>query len=238
MVSIAGSKKLKRQMAPQFWGITRKDKRFVTTVRPGPHAKDVAIPLAVLLRDTLKITSSARESQAAIYARKVTVDGVRRKSVHHGVGLMDVVELDGVEDIYRMVPQDGDILRPVKIDASEKSKKICKVTGKTTISGGKTQVGLHDGRSVISETEISVGDSCIIQVPEQKIEQVIKLEKGCQAIVTRGVNTGQLGTITEIKKGTFVLPKLAVIQLGERSIEIPTDNIMAVGSDKPALKIR
>ena len=26
MVSIAGSKKLKRQMAPQFWGITRKNK--------------------------------------------------------------------------------------------------------------------------------------------------------------------------------------------------------------------
>ena len=29
MVSISGSKKLKRQMAPQFWGIARKDKRFV-----------------------------------------------------------------------------------------------------------------------------------------------------------------------------------------------------------------
>ncbi|MEK6930307.1 MAG: 30S ribosomal protein S4e, partial [Thermoproteota archaeon] len=32
MVSISGSKKLKRQMAPQFWGIGRKDKRFVITV--------------------------------------------------------------------------------------------------------------------------------------------------------------------------------------------------------------
>ncbi|MEE9565719.1 MAG: 30S ribosomal protein S4e, partial [Nitrosopumilaceae archaeon] len=31
MVSIAGSKKLKRQMAPTFWGITRKNKRFVVT---------------------------------------------------------------------------------------------------------------------------------------------------------------------------------------------------------------
>ena len=29
MVHIAGSKKLKRQMAPLFWGITRKEKRFV-----------------------------------------------------------------------------------------------------------------------------------------------------------------------------------------------------------------
>jgi len=40
MGSIAGSKKLKRQMAPMFWGINRKEKRFVITVRPGSHAKN------------------------------------------------------------------------------------------------------------------------------------------------------------------------------------------------------
>jgi len=54
MGSIAGSKKLKRQMAPMFWGINRKEKRFVITVRPGSHAKNNSIPSAVLLRDTLK----------------------------------------------------------------------------------------------------------------------------------------------------------------------------------------
>ncbi len=70
MVSIAGSKKLKRQMAPQFWGITRKDKRFVITVKPGPHKKNSAIPTAVFLRDTLKIVSSLREAKASIYAGK------------------------------------------------------------------------------------------------------------------------------------------------------------------------
>ena len=71
MVSIAGSKKLKRQMAPQFWGIARKDKRFVITVKPGPHKKDQAIPTAVFLRDTLKIVTSLREAKASIYAGKV-----------------------------------------------------------------------------------------------------------------------------------------------------------------------
>ena len=65
MVSISGSKKLKRQMAPQFWGITRKDKRFVITVRPGPHNKHYSVPTAVFLRDTLKIVTSLREAKAA-----------------------------------------------------------------------------------------------------------------------------------------------------------------------------
>lgn len=49
MVSIAGSKKLKRQMAPQFWGIGRKDKRFVITVKPGPHKKVIQYQLQYFL---------------------------------------------------------------------------------------------------------------------------------------------------------------------------------------------
>jgi ribosomal protein S4E len=58
MPSVAGSKKLKRQMAPMFWGISRKKPRFVTTVRPGPHAKAVSVPTQVLLRDILKIVTT------------------------------------------------------------------------------------------------------------------------------------------------------------------------------------
>ena len=39
MVSISGSKKLKRQMAPQFWGITRKDKTICRDSQDQAHIK-------------------------------------------------------------------------------------------------------------------------------------------------------------------------------------------------------
>ncbi|MDH3853449.1 MAG: 30S ribosomal protein S4e, partial [Nitrosopumilus sp.] len=151
MVSIAGSKKLKRQMAPQFWGIARKDKRFVITVKPGPHKKSQAIPTAVFLRDTLKIVTSLREAKAAIYSGKIKIDGVVRKSLHHAIGLMDVVELENVSDIYRLVPAEEKMLKPIKINESEKSKKLVTVTSKTTINKDKLQIGFHDGRSIISD---------------------------------------------------------------------------------------
>ncbi|MBI2005857.1 MAG: 30S ribosomal protein S4e [Nitrosopumilales archaeon] len=238
MVSIAGSKKLKRQMAPTFWGITRKDKRFVVTVRPGPHSKHSSIPSAVMVRDTLKLTKSLRESKSAIYGGKVTIDGVKRKSLHHGIGLMDVIELSGVSDIYRLVPHGGHVLKPLKISNTEKSKKLVKLTSKTTIKNKKTQLGFHDGRSMISDTDVNVGDSCLIQVPEQKILEVIKLEKGAQVIVTRGINAGQVGAVAEIRAGTYILPKRALISLGERKIEIPLDLVMAVGKEKPVIQVR
>ena len=95
MVSISGSKKLKRQMAPQFWGITRKNKRFVITVKPGSHKKNHSIPTAVFLRDTLRIVTTLREAKTSIYSGSVKVDGIVRKSLHHSIGLMDVVETKG-----------------------------------------------------------------------------------------------------------------------------------------------
>lgn len=238
MVSIAGSKKLKRQMAPMFWGITRKDKRFVVTVRPGPHSKHSSIPSAVMVRDTLKLTKYLREAKSAIYGGKVTIDGVKRKSLHHGIGLMDVIELSGVSDIYRLVPQGGHVLKPLKIPNAEKSKKLVKLTSKTTIKGKRIHLGFHDGRSMISDTDIDVGDSCLIQIPEQKILEVIKLEKGAQVIVTRGINAGQVGTVEEIREGTYILPKRALISLVEKKIEIPLDLVMAVGKEKPVIQVR
>ncbi len=108
---------------------------------------------------------------------------------------MDVVELENISDVYRFVPKDNQILKPLKINETEKTKKLAKVVSKTSIKGGKTQLGFHDGRSMVSDIDVNVGDSCLLEIPKQKILEVIKLEQGCQVIVTRGINAGQIGTV-------------------------------------------
>ncbi|NHI02644.1 SSU ribosomal protein S4e [Candidatus Nitrosotalea sp. TS] len=169
---------------------------------------------------------------------RFTVDGITRKSLHHGVGLMDVIELQGVPEVYRLVPKDLTVLKPITINASEKTKKLLKVTKKVTIKGKKTQIGFHDGRNLISDAKVNVGDTCLVQVPETKILDVIKLEKGVQVIVTSGVNVGKTGKIAEIEGGTFVLPQRALVDIDDRQIEIPSDLVMAVGKDKPVIQIQ
>ena len=238
MGTIAGSKKLKRQMAPMFWGISRKDKRFVITVRPGSHPKNNSIPSAVLIRDTLNIVKTLREAKSSIYGGKVKIDGVIQKSLHHSIGLMDVVELEGTTEIYRLVPKDGHILVPIKINANEKSKKLVKVKSKTTNKGGKTHLGLHDGRTIITDIDVSVNDVCLLQIPEQKILDVIKFEKNSQVIITRGTNAGRVGTINEIKKGTFTLPKRISLIFDNKTVEIPANITMLIGKEKPVIQIR
>ncbi|MGH1567421.1 MAG: 30S ribosomal protein S4e, partial [Nitrosopumilus sp.] len=129
-------------------------------------------------------------------------------------------------------------LKPIKIKESEKTKKLVRVTSKTTINKGKLQIGFHDGRSIISDSDVSVGDTCLIQFPDQKILEVIKLEAGCQGLVTRGVNAGQIGKIETVEEGTFILPKRVVVILGERKIEIPADIIMPVGKEEPVIQLK
>ena len=238
MGTIAGSKKLKRQMAPMFWGINRKDKRFVITVRPGSHPKNNSIPSAVLLRDTLKQVKTLREAKSSIYGGKVKVDGVIQKSLHHSIGLMDVIELEGVTDVYRLVPKDGHILVPIKINPDEKSKKLVKVKSKTTIKNGQTQLGFHDGRSILTDMDVNVSDVCLLQIPKQKILNVIKFEKNSQVIVTRGINAGRVGIVNEIIDGTFTLPKRISLLIDDKTVEIPANITMVVGNDKPAIQIR
>ena len=237
MGTIAGSKKLKRQMSPLFWKINRKDKRFVITVRPGSHPKNNSIPSAVLLRDTLNIVNTLREAKSSIYGGKVKVDGVIQKSLHHSIGLMDVVELENANDIYRLVPKNGQTLFPIKINENEKSKKLVRVKSKTSISGGRTQLGFHDGRAIITDTNVNVGDTCLLQIPEQKILDVIKFEKNSQVIIIKGTNAGRVGTINEIKEGTFTLPKRISLLIDDNTVEIPAHITMAIGKEKSIIQI-
>jgi len=64
------------------------------------------------------------------------------------------------------------------------------------------------------------------------------MEENCQAMITRGANAGEIGTVEKIKDGTFTLPKNVLLKLGERAIEIPVDMIIVVGKEKPVIKIR
>jgi len=83
-----------------------------------------------------------------------------------------------------------------------------------------------------------LNDTCLLQIPEQKILDVIKFEKNSQVIVTRGINAGRIGLINEIKQGTFTLPKRISLLIDDKTIEIPANITMVVGKEKSVIQIR
>lgn len=74
--------------------------------------------------------------------------------------------------------------------------------------------------------------------PRSKNSRSYQIRKGVQGLVTRGVNSGQIGKIETIEEGTFILPKRVILSLGDRKIEIPADIIMPVGKEEPVIQIK
>jgi len=238
MGRIGGSTKLKRQTIPAFWQIGRKEKRFALTVSSGTHPIAKSYPLAILLRDILKVVNTMREAKQVITSGEIKVDGIVRQDIHFPVGLMDVVEISSLDTTYRMVPKDGLIVAPIEIPKEEKSLKLCKVTRKVTVSGKKLQYGFHDGRTLVGDQKINVNDTCLLTIPEQKVTNTMKLEKGSTALVISGDNAGAIGKVDDIRAGTFILPKRVLVAFEDRRVELPIDMVMAVGVDKPTIKVK
>jgi small subunit ribosomal protein S4e len=149
---------------------------------------------------------------------------------------MDVVDLE-TGQAYRLVPKDSELLAPVPVPTDEKNTKLVKVASKVTIKGKKTQYGFHDGKTLISDKDLKVGDTCVIDLPKVQIKDHIPMDKGSLALIIAGENAGKTGNIDEIKDGIFSLPRRALVSFEGRSVELPVDMVMVVGRDSPIIKV-
>lgn len=236
MAKKGGDTRVKRQMAPTFWVIKRKQSQFVVRVKPGPHPMHRAYPLGMVLRDVLKIANTMHEAERILNAGKVKVDGLVRHDSNLAIGLMDVIQL-ATGQAYRIVPKNSALLDSIAIEDSEKIVKLVRVTSKTIIKGKKTQYGFHDGKTLISDQKLKVGDTCVIDLPKVQIKSHIAFEKGAIALIITGENAGTVGKIEDIKDGIFSLPKRALVSFDNKSVELPVEMVMVVGKDKPVIKV-
>ena len=225
---------LKRLGIPKTWPMSRKEQKFAVTPSPGPHPKLECMPLRVILRDLLSYADNAKETRNILSQGKVLVDKRPRKSSRFPVGLMDIIEIPGARQCFRvMVSTRG--LGLEKIEESEASKKTCKITGKTTLKGGIQQLNLHDGRNIlIKKDAYKVGDSLKISLPDQKILKHYALEKGARCLITAGRNIGIWGRIKDIEERLHSLEKSTVtLDTGEKEIKTLRGYIFIAEGGKP-----
>lgn len=201
-----GQKKhLKRLPAPRHWPIKRKQAKFTTRPIPGPHPKEHSLTLAIILREILGYAENIREVKAILNSGQVLVDGRTCKDPRFPVGVMDVLEIQGSNQRFRLLPKKRGGLRLVAIDEKEAGYKLCRVEKKMMVPGGFLQMTLHDGRNLVlpegsKPADFSTLDTLQVSIPEQKLMKTIPMEKGAYAIVSRGKNIGIEGKILEVEK--------------------------------------
>jgi small subunit ribosomal protein S4e len=201
---------------------------------PGPHGKESCLPLQIVVRDVLKLADNAKEARKAIFQGKILVDKKPRKEPGHPVGLMDIIEIPDMKKFYRVLASKGGMeLKSVKAEAGE--HKVCRIESKKSMKGKVTQLGLHDGRTLLTKSgkEYERGDALVLHLPDQKILKHIKFAKGAEALIIAGRNRGERGKIKEIKVRKSMLEKSTVtIQAKEREVLTPLNYVMII--DGPA----
>ena len=238
MAKKSGSKSLKRLSAPRSWDIERKSSRFIIKPSPGPYSTANGYPLGVALRDLLQLVQNRREIDSVLAHSEILVDGVARKDASFPVGLFNVIAVPKENLAFRLIPS-ADGLAARKVAKDQANLKLCRINSKSKIDGGHIQYGFHDGRSMLNDgLSLSPGDAVLMKVPEQSVVSSVKLTKGTLGLVLSGERAGQVGTISNVKKGTVSREKMVTISLPGGETELPARLVFPVGVDAPAIEVQ
>lgn len=188
---------LKRISTPRTWDIKRKGLVYITRPKPGAHPMHRGMPLSVVLKDLLGLCKTTKEVKKTLYSKEVIVDGKRRKDHRYMVGLMDVISIKDIAKSYRVVLSEKGKLELKEVD--DKALKYAKVKAKHTVKGGKIQLTLSDGNSLVYDNEVKIGDTAAIELATKKITKILPFGKGSEIYLVGGKHIGQIGKVEDIQ---------------------------------------
>ena len=237
MANMGSRKHLKRFKSPKTWPIHQKENKWTVKPAAGPHAIKGSLPLMIVVRDILGIADNSREAKTIINSGEVLVDGRVRKDYKFPVGFMDVIQIPKNNGVYRILSDSKGRLLLHEIKEENSEFKLCKVEKISLVKGGKIQLGLHDGRNVLTEETLTVGDVVKLQVPDQEILESIAFEEGNVGLVTGGKHTGEIGTIKEINITKSSMSNTVVIETKDNTFLTLKDYVFVIGKEEPIISL-
>jgi small subunit ribosomal protein S4e len=223
---------LKQLPAPATWKSSKKKEgRFVLRPNPGAGSRKFGLALGSIIRDEVRYASTLSEAKKVLNNQQVLVDGIRRKDPHFLVSLFAVVTFVDLAQSYRLLLDQKGRIKVQEIPSAERTAKLCKITGKAAVRGGKIQYHFHDGKNIIMDEEAHVGDTVLLSLPDLKIQEVFQLKPGASILFVSGKHSGDIGELKEIKG------KEVIYISNGQNVETTKAYAFVVGKKKPALTI-
>lgn len=207
---------MKRITVPQ--SVPVHDKKAYTWIirqSPGPHPTEYSIALGVLLREILKVARTKKEVRQILSNRLVEVDGRVRADEKFPVGLMDTITIPKSGKNYRILVDRKGRLFPMEIDKKDSSKKLVQVVKKHTMRGGKINLTFHDGKNLLADAHVNVGDTVELSLPVAKIESHLKREEGARCLVVEGKHVGNIVKLKKVMQRAGGKPSEALVEAGK-----------------------
>jgi small subunit ribosomal protein S4e len=205
---------LTRSETPRSWPVARKGTKYMAVPS---HGKSDGITMISLLRDVMKIAKDRKEVKRILHEGKASVNGKLVRDEKFALVLFDVLDLDGKK--YKIVLEH----KKFKLEETKDKEKIVKVTGKKILSKDSIQVNFNDGRNIMTQEKISMGDSAALSF-DGKIVRKIELKDGAKVIVIGGSHIGEEGKVDKLDEKT----KKAIVIINKEKVNLDLERLMAI----------
>jgi ribosomal protein S4E len=205
----------------------------------GPHKLRECLPLMLILRNRLKYALTGKETKMICMEKLVKVDGKVRTDPNFPAGFMDVVELPKAGDQFRLIFDTKGRFVLHRISDEEKGFKLCRVKRSEITQKKVPVVVTHDGRTIrFPDPLISVNDTVKVDLATNKIVSFLKFEVGQMCMITKGRNTGRVGTMIHVEKHPGSFDIVSVRDSAGASFSTRLENVFVIGDkDVPAITL-
>ena len=211
----------KRLAMPKTWPLPKKGKNTYV-LSPIGKKKTEAISLIIILRDLLKISKTRKEAEKILRNKDILIDDKVIKDCKFPVGLLDMISIPKLNKYYKLTLKNNK-LNLDEISEKDSHEKICKVIGKKQISEKEMQINLFGGKNLIYNGKVSVNDSILLDLKQNKIIKIYPLKEGAKALILFGKHSNERGEIKKIIRDEKVQEAVLLTKHGE--IKIPIKNI-------------
>lgn len=210
----------KRLPTPKHYPIPRKHGTYVSTIK-GSRSTENGIPAVLFLREVTGYAETMKDAKEIIRDGNLLRNGSRIRDVKEGIGILDVVEIPGAEEAYRVVRRNEELeFVPVQEGSAYAGKIVDK-----SVDGDKFVYRLHSGENYRSEKEYETGNTLVFGDSVEELE----FEEGAEVLAVDGSHAGKTGEVEEIHE-RGMNPDTVEVEGFETSLE----NLVAVGE----LKVR
>ena len=119
-----------------------------------------------------------------------------------------------------------------RVSDEEKGYKLCRVQAVYTTAKKIPVLTTHDGRTIrYPDPLVKVHDVVKVNLETGKMDDFVKFEIGKTCMITKGRNTGRVGTIVAIEKHPGSFDIVTVKDASNHSFATRLGNIFVIGKD-------
>ncbi|XP_042546195.1 40S ribosomal protein S4-like [Dipodomys spectabilis] len=212
---------------------------FAPCPSTSPHKLRECLSLIIFLRNRLKYALTGDGVKKICMQHFIKIDGKVRTDITYPADFKDVISIDKTGENFRLIYDTKGRFAVHCITPEEAKYKLCKVRKISVGTKGIPHLLTHDAPTIrYSDPLIKVNHTIQIDLETGRRTDFIKFDTGNLCMVTRGVNLGRIGVITNRERLPGSFDVVHVKDANGNSFATQFSNIFVIGKgNKPWISL-